>query len=81
MQEAAIMCHIAAIPSWKVFPTWGNYTWIQIDSTTNDSVLLIKARLLKNDEGNILDTYPARGKGIRVGNPSVRQGGEASLGC
>lgn len=59
MQEAAIMCDIPAVPSWKMFPTWGNYSWIQIDTITNDSVLLIKARLLKNDEGKPLDTYPA----------------------
>lgn len=81
VQEAALRCQIPAKPSWKVFPTWGNYAWIEIDSTTNDSTLLIKARLLKHGEGKTLDTYPARGKGIRAGNPSVRQGGEVSLGC
>jgi len=59
VQEAAIMCRIPAIPTWKIFPAWGNYTWIQIDSATNDSVVLIKACLLKNDEGKTLNTYPA----------------------
>lgn len=40
------MNHIPAIPSWKTAPTWGNYTWIQMDSTANDSVLLIEAHFL-----------------------------------
>lgn len=45
------MSHIPAIPSWKMVPTWGNYTSIQMDSTANDSFFLIKAHFsLKNDE-------------------------------